>query len=167
MDEHLPQPPRSSEQHDLLLRAIALLKFVKSVLLLTAGGVALELHQPSIKSSLELWASAVADHYHIPLLTGFMRKISGLHGWQATGLAAACFAYAALFLTEGVGLWRDRRWAEYLTVIATGSLLPLEVYELVEKLTWLRVATFVVNGLILAYLIHRLMERRRGGRQPD
>ena len=72
----------------------------------------------------------------------------------------ACFAYAALFLTEGIGLWRDRRWAEYLTIVATGSLVPLEVFELARKVTAVRIGALVVNLLIVVYLVGRL---RRSG----
>ena len=60
---------------------------------------------------------------------------------------------------EGVGLWQRRRWAEYLTVVATSLLVPLEVYELVHHATLLKVGGLVVNLLIVAYLIHVLRRR--------
>jgi uncharacterized membrane protein (DUF2068 family) len=61
--------------------------------------------------------------------------------------------YAALEATEMVGLWFAKRWAEYLTFIATAIFIPLEVYELTEKVTVLRVLTFVINVAIAAYLL--------------
>jgi uncharacterized membrane protein (DUF2068 family) len=54
---------------------------------------------------------------------------------------------------EAVGLWRQRRWAEYLTLIATSALLPLEVYELVRGITALKVVALVVNLAIVVYLL--------------
>jgi len=55
-------------------------------------------------------------------------------------LAAAVFAYAALFATEGVGLWLQKRWAEYLTVIATTSFIPFEIWEIGRDVSAIRVA---------------------------
>ena len=62
-------------------------------------------------------------------------------------------AYAVLEGVEAVGLWRGRRWAEYLTFLATSLLLPLEVYEIVRKPTALKGVTFAINLAIAVYLI--------------
>ncbi len=75
------------------------------------------------------------------------------------------FVYAAVFLVEGVGLLLRRRWAEYLTVIATASLLPLEVYELVERERAARALIVAANLAIVLYLIARLRVERREGRE--
>ena len=62
-------------------------------------------------------------------------------------------AYAVVSGFETVGLWRERRWAEYLTALSTAGFLPLELYELSERVTFVRIATMVVNLTILAYLV--------------
>jgi uncharacterized membrane protein (DUF2068 family) len=69
-------------------------------------------------------------------------------------VTAGLAVYAALQLTEGVGLWLLRRWGEYFAAAATSLFLPLEVYELVERVTWLRVAAFVVNVAAVVYLVY-------------
>ena len=69
------------------------------------------------------------------------------------------FLYAGLFAVEGVGLWRSKRWAEYLTIIATASLVPFEVYELIRHVSWPRVATLGINLLVVGYLIWRVRQR--------
>ena len=56
---------------------------------------------------------------------------------------------------EAVGLWRERRWAEYLTAVATAGFLPFEVHELIKRITVLRVGALVVNVAILAWLVWR------------
>jgi uncharacterized membrane protein (DUF2068 family) len=66
---------------------------------------------------------------------------------------AAVAAFAALEAIEMVGLWFAKRWAEYLTFIATAALLPLEVYELTSSVSALKLATFVVNLAIALYLL--------------
>ena len=73
---------------------------------------------------------------------------------EALGVGA--FLYAVLFTIEGMGLWRGKRWAEYLTVIATLSLVPLELFELIRAVTPARVAALVVNFAVAAYLIWRI-----------
>jgi uncharacterized membrane protein (DUF2068 family) len=62
-------------------------------------------------------------------------------------------AYALLEAVEAVGLWRQRRWAEYLTLVATAALLPLEIYELFKGVTALKVIALVVNVAIVVYLL--------------
>jgi uncharacterized membrane protein (DUF2068 family) len=68
-------------------------------------------------------------------------------------LAAGLAAYAAVELVEAVGLWLLKRWAEYFTVVATAAFVPLEVYDLVEKVTWLRVGALLVNLAAVAYIV--------------
>ena len=66
---------------------------------------------------------------------------------------------------EAVGLWLGKRWAEYLTFIATTALLPLELYEITHRFTPLKVLTLIVNLAVCAYLIYakRLFGVRGGG----
>ncbi|HEY6425048.1 MAG TPA: DUF2127 domain-containing protein [Pseudonocardiaceae bacterium] len=81
-------------------------------------------------------------------------------GW----VSLAVLAYAAIQLTEGVGLWLGRRWAEYLTVVATSVFLPLEIYELTERVTPIRIGALVINVAAVIYLIvaKRLFGARGG-----
>ena len=61
--------------------------------------------------------------------------------------------YGLLQLVEGVGLWLLKRWGEYVAVVATSAFLPLEVYELTDKVSWLKVAALLVNLVAVAYLV--------------
>ena len=79
---------------------------------------------------------------------------------QLLGLSA--FAYAALFAVEGTGLWMQKRWAEYFSIVATSSLLPLEIYEVVKRVTMLRIVVLVSNVAIVAYLVWKVRASRRG-----
>jgi len=95
----------------------------------------------------------------------FHRLIAYLHHLHASEVRiAALFAlsYGGLELVEGTGLWLDQLWAEYLTVIATSLLIPLELYELVRHPTALKAGGLVVNLAIVAYLVRLLRRRRRG-----
>ncbi|HVA59486.1 MAG TPA: DUF2127 domain-containing protein [Mycobacteriales bacterium] len=90
-------------------------------------------------------------------------RVSPTHLYYAGGFVAA---YALLEGVEMVGLWRGRRWAEYLTFVATSVLLPLEVYELGHSLSVLKAVTFAINLAIVVYLLlaKRLFGLRGGGR---
>ena len=81
-------------------------------------------------------------------------------------VGTAIAAYAALEGAEAIGLWLGRRWAEYLTFVATVVFVPFEVYELTKSVTALKVLTLVINLAIVAYLLisKRLFGLRGGGR---
>ena len=81
-------------------------------------------------------------------------------------LGVAIAAYAALEGVEAIGLWLGRRWAEYLTFVATVVFVPYEIYELTKSVTTLKVLALVINLAIVAYLLisKRLFGLRGGGR---
>jgi uncharacterized membrane protein (DUF2068 family) len=105
------------------------------------------------------------DLEHSPTVSRIQSLLGASHG-TLTWVAVALFTYAAIQVAEGVGLWSLMRWGEYLAVIATSAFLPLEIYELTEKITWLRVTAFVVNlGLVLYLVLSKRLFGVRGGRE--
>ncbi len=76
--------------------------------------------------------------------------ITSTHLYEA---GAVVVAYGALEATEMVGLWLAKRWAEYLTFVATVVLIPFEIYELTSSVSALKLVTFVLNVVIAAYLL--------------
>lgn len=83
-----------------------------------------------------------------------------------TLIAVGLIAYAVLQFIEGTGLWLMQRWGEYFAVVATSIFIPLEIYELTEKFTVLRVVLLLVNLAAVIWLIwsKRLFGVRGGGR---
>ena len=80
--------------------------------------------------------------------------------WLALGL----ILYGGLQIVEGVGLWLLKRWGEYFAVVATSLFIPVEVYELTEKITWFRVAALIVNiAAVLYILLSKRLFGLRGG----
>jgi uncharacterized membrane protein (DUF2068 family) len=83
-------------------------------------------------------------------------------------LGATLLAYGAVEGVEAVGLWYQRRWAEYLTFLVTTSLLPLEIYEIATRATAFKVLAFLINVAVVIYL---LLAKRlcglRGGAAAD
>jgi len=89
-----------------------------------------------------------------------LARVFAIKPKQLKELSAGTFFYAALLLTEGIGLLLRKHWAEYFTVITTAALVPLEVYELVERLSAAKVAVLVVNLAIVWYLVARLRSEK-------
>jgi uncharacterized membrane protein (DUF2068 family) len=76
--------------------------------------------------------------------------------------------YAAVEGIEAVGLWYQKRWAEYLTFLVTSSLLPLEIYEIATRATVFKVIAFVINVAVVAYLLYaKRLFGIRGGAAAD
>lgn len=68
-------------------------------------------------------------------------------------IASGILVYGLVELIEGVGLWSLKRWGEYVAVVATTIFVPLEVYELTHKVSWLKIALLAVNLAAVAYLL--------------
>jgi len=100
---------------------------------------------------------------------GIVHDLDRLFSYRSGTLrevGVALLAYAALEGVEAVGLWFARRWAEYLTFVATTILLPLEIYEIIHGGTVLKVIGFLINLAVVVYLLFskRLFGLRGGGR---
>jgi uncharacterized membrane protein (DUF2068 family) len=74
--------------------------------------------------------------------------------------------YAAILLSEGIGLWLGAWWAEYLVVVSTSLFVPQEILACLRHFTWTELAVLVINGLILAYVVWVVWARIRARRQP-
>ncbi len=112
------------------------------------------------------WGKTVAnfagDFGLNPNSNGIERIIHKLHAISSHRYAVygiIALAYGALEAAEGYGLWRRRRWGEYLTVLATSLLFIPEIWEIAHKASPLKVAVFLVNVAVVAYLIFRLRTR--------
>jgi uncharacterized membrane protein (DUF2068 family) len=77
------------------------------------------------------------------------------------------FCYAAVSLAEGVGLYLEKAWAEYLTLIITASFLPWELFEVFHRHTWIRIALLIVNTVIFVFLLKVVIARRHVADSTD
>lgn len=162
--EKLELPLRGKALRDkFVLRLIAVNRaFHFVVLALLALAILLfTRHQAQLRSD---FYRVVADLQHgaggAPIQTGhvgFVGELDKLFSLKSgtlhvVGLAVA--AYALLEGVEAVGLWYARRWAEYLTFLATSLFLPLEVYELINKVSPVRIVALIVNVAVVIYLLY-------------
>ena len=141
------------------LRLVALFKFAKAILLLATGLGALGLLHPDVANAMLRWSTTVAPVAERRLLEHLLARSLSLPRERLELVAAAAFAYAALFATEGTGLWLGRRWAEYLTLVATLSLVPIELVELARRPGFGVVTALILNLAVVAYLWWRIRAR--------
>ncbi len=82
-----------------------------------------------------------------------LKKIGMIDGHFLFMISVALFLYGALDLVEAYGLHKRRKWAEYLTVFATGLFIPFEIYEVLEKITIIRTGALILNCMVVIFLI--------------
>lgn len=131
---------------------IAVFKLAKAAALLVLAAATFHLLQPG---ALDRQVDRLRE---LPLAEGWrpmIHFIDWLTSMTPRGIAFAgtlACVYALLYATEGIGLWLHKRWAEYLTVIATASLIPFELWELTRGFSALKIAALGINVVIVIYL---------------
>jgi uncharacterized membrane protein (DUF2068 family) len=148
-------------RHSLGLRIIAVYKAIKSACLIVVAFVAFGLHKEKNFDDL-LYA---LEHLSLADTDGLRWKLVLLLEQMGPGkfvaIGSVALGYATIFATEGTGLWLRKHWAEWFTVIATGSLVPFEIYEMFHKFSSLKLAALLANVAIVVYLA-RLATQPRG-----
>ncbi len=147
-----------------MLRTIALYKLVKVLLLLLAAYGELRLHDAVLSSKLLTWAEARPSGLEHEVVTRALEWFSGLSHSKIRFYQFVTLTYAAVFAVEGVGLWMQKRWAEWLTTIVTASLIPLEVWEFFHRPNFGKAAIVIANTAIVAYLVWHV--RSKGHHVP-
>jgi len=158
-DEHGDDRPR-------LLLLIAAFKLTKGFILLAVGISALRLLHRDLAMEVDRWADLFRvdpGNYYVHRL---LVRLSILDEKRLKELSVGTFFYSALLLTEGTGLLLRRVWAEYFTVIATSSFLPLEIYELVKRVTIAKAIVLLLNIAVVVYLVMGLRRDRQSDGAP-
>jgi uncharacterized membrane protein (DUF2068 family) len=141
------------------LRVIAAYKLIKVLGLIIVAIAAFDLVQSQRVVALADWIMQLPIHQGHPHVVALVDKLLGLGPRKFIAIGTVSCIYASVFLIEGWGLWREKRWAEYLTVIVTASLIPLEIWEIFHHFTWLKIFALALNAAIVWYLIHLLREK--------
>ena len=138
-----------------ILRLIAIFRHVKAALLIITGLAALRLIRPGTVELVTAWVAAMPFAMQHESVGRALAKVTRLPPKRIQELAIVLFLYAALFIVEGAGLWMGKLWAEWLTLVATTSFIPFEIYEVARKATVLSVGILVANIAIAIYLVYR------------
>lgn len=142
------------------LRAIAVYKFCKALLLVIVALGALQLSHPEVAARVQRWVEAFAASSDRRALQHVLGLITGVSPQRLELVAVGALLYTVLFTVEGMGLWLGKRWAAYLTVIATSTFVPVEVFALARHVSAPRAVALAVNLAVVAYLVHHLRTGR-------
>jgi uncharacterized membrane protein (DUF2068 family) len=161
----------------IVLKLIAVDRAFHAVLFTVIAVVALllETHLPGVQRQarhlLDAYQNGLAGTGQGASHSFLVRELEKLLSLKRRGVTVIFFMAAAYALVEGIeayGLWRARRWAEYLTAVATAGFLPLEIHELTKSITVGRVIALVVNIAVLVYLVWaKRLFGLRGGEPSD
>jgi uncharacterized membrane protein (DUF2068 family) len=149
---------RMGGEHDAFIKVIIVERIVKAIVLIA---LAIGLLVAGEKGLLTTWARYAQDQLNLDaddgVIVQLLLRVLLLIGsfTHVNVVAIAAIVYALLEGTEGVGLAMRRRWAEYLTVIATGILIPYEAYEVVHHVTLFKVGALALNLAVVGYLAYR------------
>jgi uncharacterized membrane protein (DUF2068 family) len=170
---------RVAPWEDFILRLIALYKLAKAALFFALGFGFLQLIHQDVAQFLKDYVI----EYHIDpenrllhhLLSWVLNHANRLTDHRIEFISLGAFFYASIFAAEGIGLYLRKHWAEYMVLVSTGSLLPIEVWEIYRKLAWWKFGVVLGNLLIIIYLVHRLVldaqfkarQQREGESLPD
>ena len=147
--------------HDQWLVLIALFKFAQALLFIAIGVGARRLLHKDIGDELY----ALADHLRFDPESRFvnfiLEKATLVHDEQLRRIGFVAFCYAGLGIAEGIGLYLEKMWGEFLTLAITASFLPWEIFEVYRRLTWPRISLLTINILVFLYLIKLITDRGR------
>jgi uncharacterized membrane protein (DUF2068 family) len=148
----------TSGEHDLFIKFVIVERLARAVVLAAGALSLLVVGRLGYLPALVAWAQ---EELNLGVGSGLLKRLVARaldligHYPHQTALAIGVLLFAALEAAEALGLARRRRWAEYLTVVATGALIPLELVEVARRPTLIRVGALVLNVAIVVWLAYR------------
>jgi len=150
---------RKSAESSTVLLLIGTFKILKALTLIAIGVGALKLLHKDLVATVMHWTDVLRVDPDNRFVHRALAGIFRITPKQLKELSVGTFLYAGLFATEGIGLLLRKRWAEYFTIVTTGALIPLEIYEMFRHFTMTKLLVTVVNLLIVWYLAERVRHR--------
>ena len=148
------------------LRWIGAYRLVKGGLTLIGAFMLLRLMHDDLPATALHWMHRLRIGEHSRIGVFILNKVVDIPRARIGLVALFLLGYTAVAFTEGIGLILRKSWAEWLTVLSTFALVPLEIYELYRRPTWTRTLILVLNVLMVVYLMYRLQrDRRRAARR--
>jgi uncharacterized membrane protein (DUF2068 family) len=146
-------------RHNVWLIVIAAFKLAQALLFSVIAMGALGLLHKDVGDLLTQLADYLRFNPESRFVYFVLDKASLIDDRLLMRIGEVGFVYAGLDLLEGIGLYLEKTWAEYLTLLITASFLPWEMFEVFRRLTAIRVGLLVVNALVFFYLFKLVMVR--------
>jgi uncharacterized membrane protein (DUF2068 family) len=145
-----------------ILRALAIERWIRGLVVILLGVAVLKLRSTrvSIKELVDRDLESLKPffrqiHFNVSdsATVHSVMKLLDAKPSTLNLIGGGLLGYGTLQIVEGLGLWSLRRWGEYVAVVGTTLFIPLEVYELTESVSWLKIAALAVNVLAVFYLV--------------
>ncbi len=147
--------------HNKVLVLIAAYKVFQALLFVAVGVGALRLLHKDIDDVLSQVAAALRFNPESRFVNFILGEATLLNDPLLRRIGLVAFSYAAVSLAEGVGLYLEKIWGEFLTLFITASFLPWEVFEVFRRHTWVRAGLLAVNALVFLYLLKLVVANRK------
>jgi len=162
-----PITPGAPATHTKGLRTIALVEAAKGAIVLVIGFGLLSFLGRDAEEYAELVVNRLhlnPAHHYPQIFIHAMTDVTDSKLWMLAGLAAL---YSLIRFVEAYGLWNQRRWAEWLAALSGAVYVPVEIYEIAHRASWLKVGALLINLAIVAYMVWLLTENRRRARHAE
>jgi uncharacterized membrane protein (DUF2068 family) len=166
MTDSEPQPRQPSHRNRWLI-LIAIFKLAQALLFASLAIGAIHLLRTShllhvdVADLLSDLADRLQFNSESRLVNFLLNHAAFIDDKLLLRIEAAGFIYAVLDTVEGVGLYLEKTWAEYLTLLITGSFLPLELWEVIHRHSIFSIVLLVANALVFLYLLLLVARSRR------
>jgi uncharacterized membrane protein (DUF2068 family) len=147
--------------HNRLLVAIAVYKLLYALLFYVIAIGAHHLLHKDLADQIDDFARRLRFNPESRLVAFVLGKASLINGHVLERISLFAFCYATLTLIEGIGLYLEKAWGEFLTLAITASFLPWEILEIIHRLTWIRVGLLTINFLVFLYLCRVILDKTR------
>jgi uncharacterized membrane protein (DUF2068 family) len=161
MTDSNPQLDQERQKHNRWLVVIAGYKFLLSLMFAAVGIGALRLLHQDIDDVIGRIGDLLRFNPESRFVNFLYDKSTLINDPLLKRIGALAFSYAGVSLAEGIGLYLEKAWGEYLTIAITASFLPWEIFEVFHRVTWVRVGLLVVNAFVFIYLLRLVVSRRK------
>jgi uncharacterized membrane protein (DUF2068 family) len=157
---HLRYKDQTPRERTWTIHLIAAEKVIKATVLVVVAIKLLSL----LGQDVHAWGADFVARHGIDAGNRYIQmaleRLIGVGDSQLVQFSTVAVVYSTLLYVEGIGLWLQKRWAEYLTAIGSALFIPVEIYEVYAKCTWIRVLVLAVNIFIVWYLTTRLKDEK-------
>ena len=159
------QTATKARRHNKGLVLIAVYKLLLALFFTALGVGALRLVGKDVGDILSRVASDLRFNPEGRIVNFLVDRAAILDDPMLRRIGFAAFCYAAIGIAEAIGLYLEKAWGEYLTIVITASFLPWEIVEIIRRQTLPRVSLLVVNVAVLVYLSKLVWERHHGSKR--
>lgn len=149
------------QRRDRLLLLIAVYKLLHALFFIAIGIGAHHLLHKDLADQIDVFARHLRFNPESRLVTFVLDKASLVNDPVLRRIGFFAYCYAAVTLVEGIGLYLEKAWGEFLTLAITASFLPWELFEIFRHVTWIHLSLFAINILVFLYLLNLVLARAR------